>query len=133
MSDPPADPALRLDKWLWAARFFKTRSLAAQAVSGGKVQLDGQRVKPGRRIAAGARLEIRRGEQRWEVVVSAVNAQRRPAKEALLLYRETDESLRLRTSEEARRRQVAARRAHGSGRPTKRQRREIVRFTLRES
>ncbi len=118
----------RLDKWLWAARFFKTRASAAEAVSGGKVQLAGQRVKPGRRIRTGDRLEIRRGEQRWEVTVRGLAGQRRPAREAALLYEESEESRAARASEEARRRQAALRRRRGLGRPTKRERRELERL-----
>ena len=109
--------AERLDKWLWAARFFKTRSLAAQAVSGGKVEVNGARVKPARRIRAGEQLTIRRGVVQWVVVVRALNRERRPAREAVLLYEETPESREARSSEEERRRQAQARRQRGLGRP----------------
>lgn len=128
----PPDAALevseRLDKWLWAARFFKTRSLAAQAVSGGKVEVDGARAKPARRIRTGQRLTIRRGAAEWVVVVRGLNRERRPAREAVLLYEETAQSREARTSEEARRRQAQARRERGLGRPTKRDRRELERL-----
>lgn len=115
----------RLDKWLWAARFFKTRNTAAAAVNGGKVQCDDERVKPSRRIRPGARLSIRRGPMLWEVVVEALCSQRRPAREAALLYKETDASIARREAEAARRKARAERRARGLGRPTKRERRQM--------
>lgn len=119
---------LRLDKWLWAARFFKTRSLAKAAVEGGKVQLGGQRVKVSREISAGDILQIRQGWDERVVVVKALSEQRRGAPEAQLLYEETPESIAKR--EEA----AAARKAAGgmidrpAQRPDKRQRRQIHRF-----
>lgn len=122
------DATQRIDKWLWAARFFKTRSLAAQAVSGGKVEVGGARVKPARRIRAGERLTIRRGMMQWVVVVQGLNRERRPAREAALLYEETPESRAARSGEEERRRQAQARRDRGLGRPTKRDRRELDRI-----
>jgi len=79
VSEATSAPAeLRIDKWLWAARFFKTRSAAATAVSGGKVEVDGEKAKPSRRVRAGMRLAIRRGEIVFQVVVLGVNGQRRP-------------------------------------------------------
>ena len=119
---------LRLDKWLWTARFFKTRNLAAQAVTGGRVQVEGERVKPSRRVRPGDRVQIRRSAMLWDVVVRGLVRQRRPAKEAILLYEESAESLAERTSEQERRRQVAIRRERGLGRPTKRDRRDIDRL-----
>jgi ribosome-associated heat shock protein Hsp15 len=119
---------LRLGKWLWAARFFKTRSLAKAAVEGGKVQLGGQRVKVSREISAGDILQIRQGWDERVVVVKALSEQRRGAPEAQLLYEETAESIAKR--EEA----AAARKAAGgmidrpAQRPDKRQRRQIHRF-----
>ena len=126
--DIPPAPSERLDKWLWAARFFKTRSLAAQAVSGGKVEVNGAHAKPARRIRTGERLTIRRGVTQWVVVVRGLNRERRPAREAVLLYEETPESREARSSEEERRRQAQARRERGLGRPTKRDRRELERL-----
>ena len=126
--DSPPEASERLDKWLWAARFFKTRSLAAQAVSGGKVEVNGARAKPARRIRTGERLTIRRGVMQWVVVVRGLNRERRPAREAVLLYEETPESREARSSEEERRRQAQARRERGLGRPTKRDRRELERL-----
>ena len=127
-SEIPPDASERLDKWLWAARFFKTRSLAAQAVSGGKVEVNGARAKPARKVRIGERLTIRRGVTQWVVVVRGLNRERRPAREAVLLYEETPESREARSSEEERRRQFQARRGRGLGRPTKRDRRELERL-----
>ncbi|MGE5153903.1 MAG: RNA-binding S4 domain-containing protein, partial [Bdellovibrio bacteriovorus] len=86
---------IRLDKWLWAARFFKTRALAVEAINGGKVQVNGQRAKPGRAIRPGARLSIHKGSLEWTLSVLALSRQRRSASEAALLYLE-DEASRLR-------------------------------------
>jgi len=128
-SDPPPETACqRLDKWLWAARFFKTRNSAAAAAAGGKVQVDDERVKPSRRVRPGSRVQIRRGPMLWEVVIVALSRQRRPAKEAVLLYRETEASIERRQAEAARRKQEANRHVRGPGRPTKRDRRELERL-----
>ena len=88
--------SIRLDKWLWAARFFKTRVLATEAVSGGKVHLNDNRVKPGREVKVGDRLTIQRGGYAFEIVVLAINKQRRPAKEAQLLFEESEDSIKAR-------------------------------------
>ena len=126
--DDEALETLRIDKWLWAARFFKTRSLAARAVSGGLVQVAEQRVKASRRLRRGELVHVRRGTQVWDVVVTGLREQRRPAPEARTLYEETPGSVERRTSEEARREQARMRRARGPGRPTKRERREPERW-----
>ena len=120
---PPGPPTLRIDRWLWAARFFKTRSSAAAAVSGGKVHLNGQRTKPAKAVRAGDRLDVRRGDNRWEVTVLATAARRGPASEARTLYEERPESVerRVREREERRERRLAV----GPGRPTKRDRRRL--------
>jgi heat shock protein Hsp15 len=85
--------AIRLDKWLWTARFFKTRKLAAEAISGGKVHVSEQRTKPGKEVKVGAMLSISKDNYRWDVTIVAINGQRRSAKEAVLLYEESAESL----------------------------------------
>ena len=122
-----APPNLRIDRWLWAARFFKTRSTAAAAVSGGKVHLNGQRTKPAKGVRSGDRLDIRRGDIRWEVTVLATAQRRGPASEARTLYEEIPESVerRAREREERRERRLAA----GAGRPTKRDRRRFEQHT----
>jgi ribosome-associated heat shock protein Hsp15 len=84
---------IRLDKWLWTARFFKTRKLAADAISGGKVHINKQRTKPGKEIKPGAVLSISKDGLNWEITIIAISKQRRPSKEAILLYEETAESL----------------------------------------
>ena len=120
---PP--PTLRIDRWLWAARFFKTRTSAAAAVSGGKVHLNGQRTKPAKSVRAGDRLDVRRGDNRWEVTVLATAERRGPASEARTLYEELPESVerRAREREERRERRLAV--GAGAGRPTKRDRRRF--------
>ncbi|MDD5578414.1 MAG: S4 domain-containing protein [Methylobacter sp.] len=85
--------SIRLDKWLWTARFFKTRKLAADAVSGGKVHVNGQRAKPGREVKPDAALSITKDNYRWDITITAISGQRRSAKEAVLLYQESTESL----------------------------------------
>jgi ribosome-associated heat shock protein Hsp15 len=114
-----SDARERLDKWLWAARFFKTRSLAAAAVDGGRVKWNGQNVKPARELKPGDELEIAAGELRWTVVVRGVNAQRRPAPEARLLYEETAQSAARRLQLEEIRRLAPMPGAGLKGRPTK--------------
>lgn len=127
MKDSREGAGLRLDKWLWAARFFKTRSLATDAVEGGKVHLNGQRVKPARDVKPGDELDIQAGE-RWMVIVRGLNALRRPAAEARLLYEETPESAAARAAQ-AEARQYAADPAEAiHGRPTKRDRRRMERL-----
>lgn len=118
----------RLDKWLWAARFFKTRALAVEAINGGKVQVDGQRVKPGRSIRPGSRLVIHKGSLEWRLQVKALAKQRRPASEAVLLYDEDEES-RLKRQEQAReRREAGLQTPTLRGRPSKRDRRRLEDF-----
>jgi len=126
-ADEPA--RLRIDKWLWAARFYKTRSLAARAVEGGKVKLNGERVKPAKEVKTGDGLEVRSGELHWRVEVRAVASRRGPAAEAALLYAESDES-RMRREHMVAMRRAGPHPGHDThGRPTKRDRRMIRRFT----
>lgn len=119
---------LRLDKWLWAARFFKTRSLAKQAIEGGKVHFAGQRVKVSKEISVGDLLSIRQGFDAREVTVSALSDQRRGAPEAQLLYQETADSTALREKAAAARKAAGGMLGRPALRPTKKQRRQIHRF-----
>ena len=128
-----AEEKVRIDKWLWAARFFKTRSMAAQAVSGGKVHVNGTRIKPARMVQSGDELRIRRGELEFIVIVQGVSDKRRPAKEAQLLYEETESSLLQRQEIRERKRLEAANRMYGPmKRPDKRSRRQIRSFTRKD-
>jgi len=115
----------RLDKWLWAARFFKTRTLAATAIEGGKVHWQGQHAKSGREVRPGDRLDIVNEQGQWTVIVRGLNAQRRPAAEARLLYEETDESQARRARAQEERRLAPMPGADLKGRPTKRQGRRL--------
>ena len=126
MSTPPQK--VRLDKWLWAARFFKTRALAKAAIEGGKVHLGGQRVKVSKEVAVGDTLQIRQGWDEKVIVIAALSAQRRGASEAQLLYEETKESIEKRESEAAARKAAGGMIDRPAGRPTKKQRRQIHRF-----
>ena len=119
---------LRLDKWLWAARFFKTRSLAKAAIEGGKVHLGGQRVKVSKEISVGDTLQIRQGWDEKVIVVQALSDQRRGAPEAQRLYHETAESVSRREAEAAARKAAGGMIERPAQRPTKKQRRQIHRF-----
>ncbi|WP_210397198.1 RNA-binding S4 domain-containing protein [Motiliproteus sediminis] len=122
---------VRLDKWLWAARFFKTRGQAKQAIEGGKVHYNGARSKVSKLVEVGAELKIRQGWDEKVVEVIALSDQRRGAPEAALLYRETEQSARQREENAARRRAERAATPFDSGRPTKRDRRRIDDFKHR--
>jgi len=128
MTDSRADTAekLRIDKWLWAARFFKTRALAADAVESGKVLVNDVRVKPAKTLAAGDRLDIRIGQYQYSVEVLGLSNRRGPAPEAQRLYRETEESRQRRETIAAQNKLLPQ--PNFKGRPTKRDRREIERF-----
>lgn len=119
---------MRLDKWLWAARFFKTRSLAQQAVAGGRVQLNGARTKPAHEVKVGDMVDVRVGDWRWEIQVKGLSDRRGPAEEARKLYEETDASRAERERRGDLRRWGAEPAATLKGRPTKRDRRRIERF-----
>ena len=124
---------VRIDKWLWAARFFKTRSIAAQAVSGGKVHVNGARVKPAKIVVAGEELRIRRGEVEFVVIVLGLSGKRRPAKEAQLLYEETEASILQREEMQSKKRLESSGRMYGPmKRPDKRERRKIRSFTRKD-
>jgi len=116
---------VRIDKWLWAARFFKTRSAATEAVTGGHVHANGERVKPARDVKIGDRLEIRRGQQRFTVVVTGLAERRGSASAAAELYEETPESIAEREQRRDERRLSKPLGADLSERPTKRDRRRL--------
>lgn len=119
---------MRLDKWLWAARFFKTRSLASQAIEHGRVKLNGERVKPAREIRPGDRLDVQAGEVAWTLTVRGLSRQRGPAPVAQALYAE-DPGSQARRQQRALERKAAGPASTLKGRPTKRDRRQIHRFT----
>jgi ribosome-associated heat shock protein Hsp15 len=119
----------RLDKWLWAARFFKTRAIAAQAVSGGKVHLMGQRVKSSRQVKVDDCYEIHRGQDRLEVVVQALSERRGNAVQARLLYAETEASIVRRAHESEQRKLAAMQRPVSDRKPNKQERRKIRQFS----
>jgi ribosome-associated heat shock protein Hsp15 len=123
---------VRIDKWLWAARFFKTRSLASKAVSGGHVHLNGKRIKPSRSVQVGEQLRIKRGTDQYTVDILALSSRRGPAKVAVTLYEETEESQTLRAEEREQRRLVRAPASRPEGRPDKRDRRKIREFLRKE-
>ncbi len=127
MSD--ADNKCRLDKWLWAARFFKTRSLATDAIDGGKIHVDGERIKPAKEVKLGQVIHIRRKDFEIEVSVTGLSIQRKGAPEAALLYAETPASQAKRANAAITREADHGKRERGAGRPTKRQLRDIRRFT----
>lgn len=118
----------RLDKWLWAARFFKHRTLATDAVEGGKVQLNGIRVKPAKDVKIGDRVEIQQAEARFTVIVTGIAEKRGSATVAQTLYTETPESIAARETAREERKFAATPGADLHGRPTKRDRRLIGRF-----
>ena len=120
---------VRVDKWLWAARFFKTRGLARDAIKGGKVQIDGHRVKPGRTLSEGDTLTIRRGEDEYEITVTDLGDRRLSAALAQEKYIESPDSVARREAAAAQRKLKREARAERERRPDKRQRRQIRRFT----
>lgn len=120
---------LRIDKWLWAARFYKTRTLAQDAVEAGQVKVAGERVKPSRAVRPGDILQIRAGEQDWEILVRALSTQRGPAVFARTLYDETPQGLKRRLEAIELRRQNTDPAANLKGRPTKQDRRNIEKWT----
>ncbi len=121
--------AIRLDKWLWTARFYKTRKLAAEAIAGGKVHLNGQRSKPGKEVKIGVQLLINKDPYQWDIEIISLAKHRRPAKEAILLYQESAASL------DKRQKQIVLNRENKAlsdnykeHRPNKKERRQIHRF-----
>ncbi len=124
--------SVRVDKWLWAARFFKTRALAREAVKGGKVRIDGHRVKPGRNLQQGDRLTIRRGEEEYLVTVQDLGDRRVSAALAQEKFTEDPAGKARREAAAEQRRLDFKARADRQRRPDKRQRRQIIRFTRDE-
>lgn len=127
-----AEGKIRLDKWLWAARFFKTRGLATDAINGGHVHVNGVRGKPSRPMSVGDELRIRKGAQEFTVVVKQLSDQRGPAPVAQTLYDETEQSRQARALRSEQRRVAALSAPRPDHRPNKRERRKIIRFTRRE-
>jgi ribosome-associated heat shock protein Hsp15 len=133
MSQPPSPPPVaavrvRLDKWLWAARFFKTRSMAADAVDGGKVDIGGERAKRARLVQVGDVIVVRRPPFEYQIVVRGLAELRGPAKAAAALYEETEESRQTRERLAYQLKHAPTLTFTGGGRPTKRDRREIERL-----
>jgi ribosome-associated heat shock protein Hsp15 len=126
----PELSTIRIDKWLWTARFFKTRKLASDAVSGGKVHINGQRCKPSKEVKPGIKISITKEPYHWKMTILAINSHRRPAKEAILLYQEDLESISKRQEQIILQKEQRGMLNH-SGRelkPNKKQRRQIHRF-----
>jgi len=118
----------RLDKWLWASRFYKTRQLAAEAINGGHIHLNGQRVKPSRIVKVADKLAIHKTPFTFEITIEALSVRRGPAKEAQLLYVEDEDSIKKREELAEQRKLNAAQFPHAERRPDKRDRRRIIRF-----
>jgi ribosome-associated heat shock protein Hsp15 len=128
MTERASADKLRIDKWLWAARFFKTRSLATEAVNGGKVQVNGESTKPARPIKIGDELRIRLGEFEHVVIVRGLAERRGPASVAQTLYEETEESRARRARLREQLKLSSPLFVYDQGRPTKKDRRELDRF-----
>ena len=120
---------MRLDKWLWSARFFKTRSLAADAIAGGKVAVNGERAKPAKNVKTGDHIVLRKPPNEFTLTVKAISDRRGPASEARLLYEESTESIAVREKLALEMRDMPA--PLFKGRPTKKDRRDIQRFIKR--
>ena len=119
---------IRLDKWLWAARFYKTRAVAREMIEGGKVHYNGQRSKPSKIVECDARLVIRQGNDERTVIIKAVTDQRRSATDAVLLYEETTESIEKREKLAQARKLNALSMSHPDRRPDKKERRDLMKF-----
>jgi len=120
---------IRIDKWLWAARFFKTRSLASQAVNGGRVHLNGARTKSSREVKIGDKVLITKGHLEFDILIMGISKYRRPAIEAQLLYEEPQESITKRKEQIEQRRLIRADQPAPEKKPGKRDRRKIREFT----
>lgn len=130
MKKEKSSEEVRLDKWLWAARFYKTRAIAREMIEGGKVHYNGQRSKPGKVVELNAELTLRQGNDERTVVVADISAQRRPASEAQQLYRETDASIEKREKMAQARKVNALTMPHPDRRPDKKERRDLMKFKL---
>ncbi len=121
---------VRLDKWLWAARFYKTRALAREMIEGGKVHYNGQRSKPSKLVESGAELTLRQGNDERTVIINEISDQRRPASEAQLMYSETAASVEKREKTALARKLNALTMPHPDRRPDKKERRDLMKFKL---
>lgn len=128
--DDEEDNVIRLDKWLWAARFYKTRSIAKEMIGGGKVHYNGQRSKPNKTVEVGAIIKLRQGNDEKEIKVTALSAQRRGAPEAQLLYQETEQSVEKREKLKLARKINAM--PHPDRRPNKKERRDLLKFKYQD-
>ncbi|MBS0968086.1 heat-shock protein [Chimaeribacter arupi] len=126
------DNAVRLDKWLWAARFYKTRALAREMIEGGKVHYNGQRTKPSKLVEVNAEIKLRQGNDDRTLTVLAVTAQRRGAPEAQLLYEETAASIENREKVALARKTQSLTMPHPDRRPDKKERRNLIKFKYGE-
>ncbi|MCO7254647.1 ribosome-associated heat shock protein Hsp15 [Dickeya oryzae] len=122
------DNAVRLDKWLWAARFYKTRAMAREMIDGGKVHYNGQRSKPGKLVELDAEITLRQGNDTRMVMVRAISDQRRPAAQAQALYEETPQSIEKREKLAQARKLNALSMPHPDRRPDKKERRDLIKF-----
>ena len=132
MKEKPTD-GVRLDKWLWAARFYKTRALAREMIEGGKVHYNGQRSKPGKIVELNATLTLRQGNDDRTVLIVGITEQRRPANEASTLYEETQESIEKREKVALARKMNALTMPHPDRRPDKKERRNLIKFKYGEN
>ncbi|ENW5166846.1 ribosome-associated heat shock protein Hsp15 [Serratia marcescens] len=126
------DDAVRLDKWLWAARFYKTRALAREMIDGGKVHYNGQRGKPSKIVELNAELQLRQGNEERTVIVLALSSQRRGASEAQQMYQETEASIANREKMALARKMNALTMPHPDRRPDKKERRDLMKFKFGE-
>lgn len=125
-SDEKDENVTRLDKWLWAARFYKTRTIAKEMIDGGKVHYNGQRTKPNKTVEIGATIKLRQGNDEKEIKVTALSTQRRGAPQAQLLYAETEQSIENREKNALARKMNAM--PHPDHRPNKKERRDLIKF-----
>ncbi|AWH88575.1 ribosome-associated heat shock protein Hsp15 [Limnobaculum parvum] len=128
MATPLEEQGIRLDKWLWAARFYKTRAIAREMVDGGKVHYNGQRSKPSKLVEIGAEIRLRQGNDERTIIVNALSIQRRGANEAQQLYQETPESVIKRENISQSRKLNALTMPHPDRRPDKKERRNLIKF-----